>query len=237
MPDNKRASAAPAASLAPRPERDRRAARKGLSAVLFIDFQNDFCHAEGAAGRLGCDLQGVRTAVANATRLLAGCREAGILAVHSRHVAEKNGLSDSPAWSSFTDRFGNGAVTIRGTWGGQHLTELAPRETEPVVEKYRSSAFHGTNLLNLLRVRGIEQVTVCGVLAEGCVEATVRDALHNDFFVSVVTDATASHKPEVFEAYLTITRARYDTYTTDEFIEQIRSPRVASPKFAGQEQR
>lgn len=211
------------------------AALKGQSAVLFIDFQNDFCHAAGSAGKLGCDLQGVGRAVANATRLLAGCRKAGILAVHSRHIAEKNGLSDSPAWSGFTNRFGNGAVTIRGTWGAQHLPELAPIETEPVVEKYRSSAFHGTNLLNLLRVRGIEQVIVCGVLAEGCVEATVRDALHNDFFVSVVTDATASHKPKVFEAYLTITRARYDNYTTDEFLEQIRSHRGTPTNLAGQE--
>lgn len=232
---DKRASTAAVTSLPSRQERDRGAVRKERSAVLFIDFQHDFCHAEGAAGRLGCDLKGVGLAVSNAIRLLAGCREAGILAVHSRHVAEKNGLSDSPAWSSFTNRFGNGAVTIRDTWGAQHLAELEPLETEPVVEKYRSSAFHGNNLLNLLRVRGIEHVAVCGVLAEGCVEATVRDALHNDFFVAVVTDATASHKPEVFEAYLTITRARYDTYTTDEFLEQIRSPRVTSVNFAGQE--
>lgn len=219
---DKRASAQSAEASRPRHERGRTAIQKRRSAVLFIDFQHDFCHDEGAAGRLGCDLKGVRLAVSNATRLLAGCRETGILAVHSRHVAEKNGLSDSPAWNSFTNRFGNGAVTIRDTWGAKHLAELEPLKSEPVVEKYRSSAFHGNSLLNLLRVRGIEHVAVCGVLAEGCVEATVRDALHNDFFVSVVTDATASHKPEVFEAYLTITRARYDTYTTDEFLEQIR---------------
>ena len=209
---------------------DWRTARNGSSAVLFIDFQHDFCHVDGVAGRRDCDMEGVARAVKNAATLLAGCRQMGIPNVHSRHVTEENGLSDSPSWTSFTNKFANGTVTIRGSWGGRHLAELEPLKTEPVVEKYRSSAFHGTNLLNLLRVRGIEHIAICGVLAEGCVEATVRDGLHNDFFVTVVTDATASHSQEIYDAYLKITRARYDACTASDLLERYRHAAKAPSK-------
>lgn len=195
-------------------------AEKGPFACVFIDFQNDFCDPEGVAGQLGCDLSGVRAAVDNAARLLAWCREAGVPVVHSRHMTERNGLSDSPSWTHFTNRAGNGTVTLRDSWGAEFLKELKPLDTELVVEKYRSSAFHGTKLDSLLRVRGIEHLLVCGVLAEGCVEATVRDGLHNDYFVSVVTDAVASHSAAIFNAYLTIAQARYGTFTADDILER-----------------
>lgn len=221
MPEIERKSEAANMSSPIQYEGDRQTNPLSSSAVLFIDFQHDFCHVDGVAGRLNCDLAGVRRAVKNAARLLAGCREFGVPVIHSRHIEEKHGLSGSASWTSFTRR-GNGPVTIRGSWGARHLIELEPSETELTVEKYRSSAFHGTNLVNLLRARKIEHIAVCGVLAEGCVDATVRDGLHNDFFVSVVTDATASHSQEIFEAYLKIVRARYESWTAEELLERCR---------------
>lgn len=187
---------------------------------IFIDFQNDFCDPEGVAGQRGCDLSGVQVAVDNAARLLAWCREAGVPVIHTRHMTERYGLSDSPSWTAFTNRSGNGTVTLRDSWGAEHLRELKPLDTELVVEKYRSSAFHGTKLDSLLRIRGIEHLVVCGVLAEGCVDATVRDGLHNDYFVSVVTDAVASHSAVIYSSYLTIAQARYGTFTTDDLLER-----------------
>ena len=56
------------------------------------------------------------------------------------------------------------------------------------------SAFEATNvdLESALRMQAVEEVYVCGLTTEYCVQATARDALGFGFQVSVITDATAA---------------------------------------------
>lgn len=93
-----------------------------------------------------------------------------------------------------------------------------PGPEDLVVTKHRSSAFHGTNLEVLLRARGIRRLLLTGVLAEGCVESTLRSAFHRDFYVALVSDCTASYDAGIHEAYLKVVSARHDVVTADEVI-------------------
>lgn len=61
-----------------------------------------------------------------------------------------------------------------------------------VVKKYRAGGFWGTNLDLVLRSNGITSVVMAGCTTEGCVESTARDAMLNDYYVVIVTDAVAS---------------------------------------------
>jgi ureidoacrylate peracid hydrolase len=71
------------------------------------------------------------------------------------------------------------------------VPELAPRADEHVVDKNRPSAFYNTRLDEWLSDAGREQLIVCGVTTNCCVESTVRDASHRDMQVFVIADACA----------------------------------------------
>jgi nicotinamidase-related amidase len=72
------------------------------------------------------------------------------------------------------------------------VDELVPRDGEPVLTKTSRNAFTTTNLQQLLTVRGIRDLSVCGIQTEQCVETTTRLAADLGFDVTFVTDATAT---------------------------------------------
>jgi nicotinamidase/pyrazinamidase len=51
------------------------------------------------------------------------------------------------------------------------------------------SGFHGTDLAQILRDKGVRRVVVCGIATDYCVRATAQDALHEGFEVVVLEDA------------------------------------------------
>lgn len=86
-----------------------------------------------------------------------------------------------------------------------------------VVQKYRYSAFAGTNLDLLLRSAGVCTVICAGVSTNVCVEATAREAFSADYYVVLPEDACGSWSVPLHEAALETARHRYATVcTTDE---------------------
>src|SRR5207248_11781456 len=65
-----------------------------------------------------------------------------------------------------------------------------------VIEKRRWSSFIGTDLDFALRSRGVKTLVVAGVLTQGCVESTVRDAVAYDYYIAVARDCVASTDQE-----------------------------------------
>src|SRR5919109_755252 len=51
------------------------------------------------------------------------------------------------------------------------------------------SGFHGTELANILRAKGVQRIAVCGIATDYCVRATAHDALQEGFGVLVLEDA------------------------------------------------
>jgi ureidoacrylate peracid hydrolase len=66
-----------------------------------------------------------------------------------------------------------------------------------------------------LRAQQIQTVALSGVLAEGCVESTLRDAFHRDLYPLLVSDGTASYSREIHNAYISVVSARHDIVTVD----------------------
>ena len=65
-------------------------------------------------------------------------------------------------------------------------------DSESIVIKRRFSPFPDTPLELLLRAKSIRTVVVVGVATHCCVEATVRDSCHKDFYVVVAKDCCAA---------------------------------------------
>jgi nicotinamidase/pyrazinamidase len=85
---------------------------------------------------------------------------------------------------------------VAGTPGAELHDALDRSRIDAILDKGRSadtdgySGFEGTNLEQLLKDRGITQVTVVGLATDYCVKNTALDALRAGFQVTVDTTAT-----------------------------------------------
>ncbi|MFE3076767.1 isochorismatase family protein [Nocardia tengchongensis] len=74
--------------------------------------------------------------------------------------------------------------------------EIAPALGDPVLTKWRASAFHNTNLLERMHYLERDQLLICGVYAHVGVLLTAADAFASNVQAFVIADAVADFTPE-----------------------------------------
>jgi len=173
------------------------------TALVIIDMQRDFLEPGGFGAALGNDVGQLRSAIAPTARVLAACRAAGMLVVHTREGHRPDLTDLAPAKyrrGNFATGIGDpgpmGRILVRGEPGHDIIPELSPAAGEPVVDKPGKGAFYATDLHTILANRGIEALIVCGVTTEVCVHTTVREANDRGFDCLVLADCTGSYFPE-----------------------------------------
>ena len=85
-----------------------------------------------------------------------------------------------------------------GSWGQALVDELQPADFS--VEKIAYSAFYMSRLEWVLRAHGIKRLYFAGIVTNGGVASTVRDAQVRDFECIVLEDGCAAFSPEVHRA-------------------------------------
>jgi nicotinamidase-related amidase len=147
--------------------------------------------------------------------VLAAARRAGLLVIHTRE-GHRPDLSDAPPLKvergdpalRIGARGPMGRILVRGEPGHDIIPELYPIAGEPVIDKPGKGAFCQTDLELMLRNRGIENLLVCGVTTEVCVNTTVREANDRGFRCIVISDCCASYFPEFHSAGLAMIKAQ-----------------------------
>jgi nicotinamidase-related amidase len=93
------------------------------------------------------------------------------------------------------------------------------------LEHWGSSGFANTDLDLQLKKHGIHQLTVMGLIAQTCVEATDRYAAELDYDVTMVKDATADYSNKEMHAALDVNIPNYASgiVTTNEVVDSISS--------------
>lgn len=185
------------------------------TALVVIDMQRDFLEPGGFGAALGNDVSLLGRAVGPCGALLAACRTAGMLVIHTRE-GHRPDLTDCPPAKLMRAppglRIGDlgpmGRILIRGEPGHDIIPELAPLPGEVVLDKPGKGAFCQTELELILRNRGIEALLVAGVTTEVCVSTTVREANDRGFRCAVIADACASYFPEFHESALAMIHAQ-----------------------------
>ncbi len=160
------------------------------TALLVIDLQEGYFSAP--------ELAAIRDrVVAGSLAAVTAARSAGALVVEVRTVH-----SEDPGTWALNMREDACPFMIRGTDDVRPVGELdAVRPGEPdeewvVVEKTRDSAFHGTDLFDLLRSRSVERVALVGISTESCIAATASDAYAHDLRVVLVDGAVLTPDTE-----------------------------------------
>lgn len=185
------------------------------TALLIIDMQRDFLEPGGFGEMLGNDVSLLKAAVAPCKAVLDAARAADMLVVHTRE-GHRPDLSDAPpiklAKGNPRQCIGApgpmGRILIRGEPGHDIVAELYPIDGEPVVDKPGKGAFYQTDLDLMLRNRGIDNLIVCGVTTEVCVNTTVREANDRGYRCVVLGDCCASYFPEFHDMGLKMIKAQ-----------------------------
>ncbi len=185
------------------------------TALLIIDMQRDFLEPGGFGETLGNDVSQLTRAIRPLAAVLDTARRAGILVIHTRegHLPD---LSDAPPAKVERGlpslRIGDpgpmGRILIRGEAGHDIIPALYPIDGEIVIDKPGKGAFYATELGDVLRKYGIEDLLVCGVTTEVCVNTTVREANDRGYRCVVLSDCCASYFPEFHEMGLKMIKAQ-----------------------------
>ena len=185
------------------------------TALVIIDMQRDFMEPGGFGETLGNDVSQLARAVEPIANLLTAARRMGMLVVHTREGHEPD-LSDAPPAKvergAPSLRIGDpgpmGRILIRGEPGHDIIPALYPVDGEVVIDKPGKGAFYATELGDVLDKYGIENLLVCGVTTEVCVNTTVREANDRGYRCVVISDGCASYFPEFHEMGLRMIKAQ-----------------------------
>jgi ureidoacrylate peracid hydrolase len=170
------------------------------SALILGDLQNDFLHPDGAYGRAGQSHPTIAALPAKLAPLVRAARARGVLVVATLFtlVPGRDGEPIiSPHLRALRPFLRKGDFTPGG-WGQQLVDELAPADV--AVEKIAYSAFHASRLEWVLRKCGVAQLFFAGIVTNGGVASTVRDAHVREFACSVIADGCAAFSDEVHRA-------------------------------------
>lgn len=171
-------------------------ARTGL---LIVDLQNDFLDPQGAYGRAGQTSPDIAALPARLAPLAGQLRAGGgwIISTQFTLVPLKGGEPlISPHLKALRPFLAKGDFAP-GSWGHQLVDTLAPADI--AIEKVAYSAFYMTRLEWVLRKCDIQRLLVCGIVTNGGVASTVRDAHVRDFDVTVLSDGCAAFSPAVHD--------------------------------------
>lgn len=166
-------------------------------ALLLVDLQNDFLHPDGAYGRAGQKSDAIAALPAKLKPLADAVRRTGgfIVTTHFTLVPGKGGEPIiSPHLKELRPFLKKGDFTPGG-WGHQLVDELMP--TDLAVEKIAYSAFYMTRMEWVLRKSNIDRLIVGGIVTNGGVASTVRDAHVRDIDCTVLEDGCAAFSDEI----------------------------------------
>jgi nicotinamidase-related amidase len=172
------------------------------TAVLTIDLQNDFLHPEGAYGRAGQSAPAIAALPERVKPVVDAVRAAGGHYVSAQFTLVP-GPGGEPLIAPHLKKlrpFLTKGDFAPGSFGHTLVEALTPADF--VVEKVAYSAFYQTRLEYIMRAVGIETLIIGGIVTNGGVASTVRDAHLRNVDTILLSDGCAAFKQDVHDATL-----------------------------------
>lgn len=220
------------------PEEDRRIYEAGRfgermefgsrPAILIIDVVESFAGKPGRdifdsinEYRTSCGTAG-DSAIKVMAEMLSLGREAKVPIVYSKgNVTNKYYSGDSVK--------GTKPEEIASIYGAPIVSDIAPADTDYVLEKTKASVFFGTPLTSYLQRHQIDTLIICGTSTSGCVRASVVDGHSHGYTVFVVEDGVFDRSPMSNAVNLYEMNAKYASVVSSKdvagYLEQLKAER------------
>lgn len=172
------------------------------TALLTIDLQNDFLHPEGAYGRAGQTAE----AIAALPDRIAPVKDALVKAGGTYISAQFTlvpGRDGDPLIAPHLKKlrpFLTKGDFAPGASGHALVDRLQPADF--TIEKVAYSAFYQTRLEYIMRAMEIDTLIIGGIVTNGGVASTVRDAHLRNIHTILLTDGCAAFAQDVHDATL-----------------------------------
>lgn len=192
---------------------------QGRIALIIVDLQNDFLSPQGAYAR-------GKTVSSEAILL----PERLVPVAHL--VKKHHGLVAASLFTLWPDAEGQPMISPHllerrpflqkgdfapGSWG-QANVDVLTLLVDVAISKVAYSAFFNTQLDWILRRAGINTVVVCGIVTNGGVASTVRDAHMRDYQTVVLSDGCATFTETAHQAALTDMSSVAQVMTCNQFL-------------------
>jgi nicotinamidase-related amidase len=170
------------------------------TALVLIEYQNDFTSEGGALHGAVSEVMDKTGMMANTLEVVGAARSAGATVMHAPITFAEgyNEISSHPY--GILKGVVDGKAFVKGSWGAAIVDELAPAEGDIVIEGKRGlDTFASTNLDFILRSKGITTIVLGGFLTNCCVESTMRSGYENGYKVITLNDCVAGTSTEEHE--------------------------------------
>ena len=167
------------------------------TALVLVDMQNDFLHADGAYARGGASSSHIAALTERLVPVARAMREAGGVVV-STHFTLVPGRDGEPMIADHLKAlrpFLRKGDFLPGGWGHDVIDALQPVDFK--VEKIAYSAFHMSRLDWVLRKADVDHLVFGGIVTNGGVASTARDAHVREFDVTILEDGCAAFDMQV----------------------------------------
>ena len=144
---------------------------KGL---IIVDVQNDYF----PGGSM--ELVAMDAAASCCHKLLQAFRSEQLPVFHIQHLSTRPGAS----------------FFVPDTPGCEIHASVQPLVGEAHIIKHFPSAFRDTNLHELLKLSGTDELVICGAMSHMCIDTTVRAAFDLGYRCQVIADACATRDLE-----------------------------------------
>lgn len=195
----------------------------GKTALICIEFQNDFTTAGGKLHEAVKPVMDSTNMLANTAETIAFSRQKGAKIFHLPIKFSENYRELSTNSYGILGNVLAGKCFPSAEWGGQFSESVSPAPEDVIIEgKKGLCGFASTNLDFVLRQHGIEVIALTGFLTNCCVESTMRTAYEKGYKVITLTDCMAATSLEAQEAAIKFTFPMFSvSMTHSEFIEKI----------------
>lgn len=171
------------------------------TALIVVDMQNAFCKKGGMMDYFGkLDEAMIERTTNVCQRIIAISRDMDIPIIYLRMTYgldvdanlgpespfywKEKGLKAEQQNPELKDK-----ILHHRTWGWEIIDELKPENGDIIINKSRYSGFVNTNLDATLKTTNRKYLLFTGVFTNICVESTLRDAFHREYFSVLIRDA------------------------------------------------
>jgi ureidoacrylate peracid hydrolase len=186
------------------------------TALVIIDLQNDFLSPDGAYARGGASSPQALVLPAKIARVAKALKACGGMVAASQFTLWPDAKGDpmiAPHLLTLRPFLRRGDFAP-GSRGQANVEEIAPL-VDVSVCKVAYSAFFNTQLDWVLRHAGMDTVVVCGIVTNGGVASTVRDAHMREYHTLVLEDGCAAFSKATHDASIADMRTVADVLSCD----------------------